>query len=186
MAPNVKKEESENVLMIGTIPITKTTEISLYLDTYRGKRYANIRKFARSAKYTGATKQGIKLSEKNLSDILAVRSGILDRCNSPEEAELCRSRKFPGTDIVLKVTLYEGKYGLDIRAIYKQEDGSEGFGRGIRLPVEKADNILELLAAMAAQFHAADSAEQPRVQEPKNEYPSKKNSDLPPTVKKYF
>ncbi len=99
MAKPMKNQSSEHVTEIGTISITKSTEISFYLDTYRGKRYANIRKFTRSDRYTGATPQGIKLSQRNLTDIIAARDQIIRYSQNPEEIEVLRTPKFVGRDM---------------------------------------------------------------------------------------
>lgn len=177
---------SEQTEVLGIIPVTKTTEINFYLDTYNGKRYANIRKFTRSEKYTGPTPQGIKLSERNLADILAARERIAKVSENPEELEICRTPKFVGKDIVVKVTLYEGKYGLDFREMFKTEDGGEGFGKGIRLKIENAEEALQYLEKMLKTFNLPPSEGPSKVSEPTQMIGSEKDKEKPSDIQKYF
>jgi hypothetical protein len=179
------REASSDLEQIDTIPVSKTTEICFFFDTYHGKRYANIRKFARSDRYTGATKQGIKLSRENLDAIVKSRSGIIDCAGSPEEKELCRSPKIATIDIVVKMVLYEGQYGLDFREIFKTA-GGEGFGKGIRLKFESIPRAMEILEAMMDRFDSRAPETPGQVKEPSPPVDQDASLKLPGHVKRYF
>ena len=46
--------------IVGTVDLSKASEIIFFTDVYKGDEFANIRKFVKSEKYTGPTKSGIK------------------------------------------------------------------------------------------------------------------------------
>ena len=176
--------------VIGDIQVTTTSEILFYLDEYKGKRFANIRKFSKSEKYTGPTKQGIKLTHEILSEVIKNKETIERKLDKLDEGEILRINKSPGRDVVVKYALYKGQYGFDIREMYKTNDG-ESFGKGIRIKIEHTQRALEIMMEMLNRFND-DLAESPQVvKEPPPEKPTrdqkdKKDNNFPDDIEKYF
>jgi hypothetical protein len=176
--------------LIGEIQVTETSEILYYLDRYKGERYANVRKFSKSEKYTGPTKQGIKISYDILSEIILKKEKIISKLNNPDEEEILRINKSNGRDLVIRYVLYKGLYGFDIREMYKTKEG-ERFGNGIRIKLEHTFKALELMAEMLNRFNDDLSETQSIVKEPpldKTDHYQKENNNgnVPKDIDKYF
>lgn len=50
--------------VITSFEITKSTEVNFYYDYFSGRIWANIRKFVKSERYTGPTKDGVKFDPR--------------------------------------------------------------------------------------------------------------------------
>lgn len=134
--------------VIAAFEITKTTEVIFYFDYYRGRIWANIRKFVKSERYTGPTKDGVKFELKHLPSILkALEQADIMRDTMADEVFL-RISKNQSVDLIVHASAYKGTIGIDIREKYRMPDGSEAWGRGLRLDVEYLSDLIRSLMLM--------------------------------------
>ena len=78
----MKEEFNEQV--VDTIELTDAVKIVFYYDFFNEKFWANIRKFVKSKKYTGPTKQGIKFDPAKLPEI----KNAIDKANAALRQQL--------------------------------------------------------------------------------------------------
>jgi len=124
--------------LIGAVPLSDSTEILFYLDTYKNKRYAKMRKFVKTNTYTGPTKSGLNLTPDNLKIIYESLKNISTEITNLEESELCRIliSKFKGIFIFVRIAYYNGNYGIDIREYFEIQNEMQPTKKGVRIPFE--------------------------------------------------
>lgn len=139
---------------IGNIKYNDTTLISFYLDNYKGLRYANIRNIVISKRFSGPTKKGIKLNKAELTEIVELSENLNFELENLEERILGSFRRTnsENREIRVSINLYNGKYGYDIREMYKDKKGEFKFGKGIRIKIEYAEQAIVLLNKMNDKF----------------------------------
>jgi len=133
---------------IGTINLSEATEVIFYLDTYREKHFANIRKFIKSKKYTGPTKSGIKLNKKELQIIYEALRNLSPDLSILEECELCKIQIYNGKFISVRIKSFMGSYGIDIREYIETEKYNGPLKKGVRIPFSYLDNTVLYLEDM--------------------------------------
>lgn len=134
--------------IIGTISLSETSEIIFYIDNYREKQFANIRKFIKSKKYTGPTKSGIKLNKNELRVIPEALKNLSPEIATLEEIELCKIPIYKGKSIVVNIKSFMGRYGIDIREYLETEKYIGPSKKGIRIPFDYLNNAVLYLEDM--------------------------------------
>ncbi|MBR2865158.1 MAG: transcriptional coactivator p15/PC4 family protein [Elusimicrobiaceae bacterium] len=134
---------------IGTLPLDESSEVKFSIDSYRGYRYASIRKYLTSGSYTGATRAGITMTEEIVKAVAPLLAGLPDVPAQVKDVELGKFAKRPGMSVVVRVSTFQGAKGLDFRQ-WQEDNTYKGWTKkGIRLPVEKIKEIKALFAKMA-------------------------------------
>ncbi len=127
---------------IGTISLTESSEIIFYIDSYRGKQFANIRKFVKSKKYTGPSKSGIKLNKTELQKIYESLRNLSVQTDDLQESEICKIPVHKGKSIRVGINFFNGSYGLDIREYLETKKYSGPSRKGVRIPVDCFEDII--------------------------------------------
>ncbi|HXF49469.1 MAG TPA: hypothetical protein VNL73_08625 [Verrucomicrobiae bacterium] len=146
--------------------VTPATEILFYHDFYKGKVWANIRKFSKSDRYTGPTRAGIKFPPEFLPKIIESLEKAEKRKDSLGDEELLRLTKNNFSDLVIQASIYKGTFGIDIREWQKSKQYTGWTKKGIRLPIEYTAKFLDCLKKMIraseglSETSFSDSAEQ--------------------------
>lgn len=125
--------------MIGTIVLSKASEIIFYIDDYKGCEFANIRKFVKSTKYTGPTKSGVKLDKKQLEAICGILTQASVCLEDSKDVELGEVPLSESWFIRVGFTYFNGQYGLDIRQYLKTEKYTGPSKKGVRIPFDCFD-----------------------------------------------
>lgn len=134
--------------VIAAFEITLTTEVIFYFDYYRGRIWANIRKFVKSERYTGPTKDGVKFDLKHLPSILKALEEADTMRDTMADDVFLRISKNRSVDLIVHASTFKGTIGIDIREKYRMPDGSEGWGKGLRLGVEYLSDLIQALKLM--------------------------------------
>ena len=133
---------------IGTLPSGGGSEIKFSIDEYRGHKYASIRKYLQRDSYTGPTKSGITMNGDVLRGVAEVLAKLPKDPKASTEQELGRFAKRPGLVLVVRITLYMNSMGIDLRE-WQDDVAYKGWTkRGIRLPYEHLDKIIQFLGKM--------------------------------------
>lgn len=146
------KEDED--LEVGYIKYDETTIIRFFLNKYKSLAYANIRSYINTDLSSEPTKKGVRLTKKELSEIVTNCSELDLDLNNLEEKIICKIKKEfnKNIEIYVKINLYDGKYGFEIREMFKDKRGDLLYGRGIRINIEYAIKAIELLKQMNEKF----------------------------------
>jgi hypothetical protein len=137
---------------IGSIKIDDENEIRFSADSFKGHKYASVRKYLKNGTYDGPTKAGITLSPEMTVKIAAAIAALPDDPNSAQDAELGKYAKKQGLSVICAVNSYMGLKGLDLRQ-WQEDDRYKGWTKkGIRLPLSQIKEIKELFAKLAQYF----------------------------------
>ena len=142
----MKKVYSEQV--IDAIEITDSVEVVFYYDYFNDKVWANIRKFIKSKKYTGSTKQRIKFDPAKLPEIKNAFDKANDKADTIQDEEFLRIPRSPNRDLVVHASVYKGSPGVDLRIWLKTEKYKGWTKDGIRFPINILPRVLEALQKM--------------------------------------
>jgi hypothetical protein len=135
--------------VITTFEISNSTEVNFYYDFYGGKIWANIRKFAKSERYTGPTKDGVKFEPKYLPNILKALEDADKQRDTMLDEIFLRLSKNKSVDLIVHAASYKGTLGIDLRERFRTPEGVEGWGKGIRLRVEYLTDLIECIKLMS-------------------------------------
>ena len=177
---------------IGLIRLSPSLEVIFYIDTYKGERFANIRKFIRSESYTGPTKKGIKLAKQQLEPIIKALTQISGDLDTIQEGELASIPISEDRHISIRINYFNGEYGLDIRQYIATKKYKGPLKKGIRIPLEYAKNVSAYCQEMLDKFEipeARDTLFEHQDEAPKKKIRSKKNKTvegIPDELQKYF
>ena len=141
--------------IMGTISLAKDSEVIFYLDSYKNKRYANIRKFIKSDKYTGPTKQGIKISQQGINAIYEVLNKLPEKIVCPGESILCNIPINRGVTLSVRIVMFKERLGLDLREYYNTEKYKGPSKKGVRIPIGHLRDVLSYCKNMADKFGEA-------------------------------
>ena len=178
--------------IVGTVDLSKASEIIFYTDVYKGDEFANIRKFVKSEKYTGPTKSGIKLNKEQLHTICGILARAPRNLEKTKDEELGKIKISENLFIWVGFTYFKGQYGLDIRQYLKTEKYTGPSKKGIRIPLDYIDATVGYCERMLALI---GNSKQQEVKAEKQENPSiqkvaiDKNKDVegvPDEYQKYF
>jgi hypothetical protein len=135
--------------VIASFEITKSTEVNFYYDYYSGRIWANIRKFVKSERYIGPTKDGVKFEPKHLPSILKALEEADQRRDTMSDEVFLRLSKNKSVDLIVHASSYKGTVGIDLRERFQMPDGLEGWGKGIRLGVEYLPDLIDCIKRMS-------------------------------------
>jgi hypothetical protein len=135
--------------IIASFEITKSTEVNVYYDYYGGRIWANIRKFVKSERYTGPTKDGVKFEPKHLPSILKALEEAAQQRDTMSDEVFLRLSKNKSADLIVHASSYKGTVGIDLRERFRMPDGLEGWGKGIRLGVEYLSDLIDCIKLMS-------------------------------------
>ena len=142
----MKEEFNEQV--VDTVEITDAVKIIFYYDYYNEKFWANIRKFVKSKKYTGPTRQGIKLDPTKLPEIKNAIEKASARVDMIKNEEFLRIPRTENRDLVVHASDFKGSVGVDIRVWLKTEKYKGWTKDGIRFPLIILPRVLEAFQKM--------------------------------------
>ena len=142
----MKEEFNEQV--VDTIEITDAVKILFYYDYYNEKFWANIRKFVKSKKYTGPTRQGIKFDPAKLPEIKNAIEKANAQADTIKNEEFLRIQRTENRDLVVHASDFKGSIGVDIRVWLKTEKYKGWTKDGIRFPVNTLPRVLEAFQKM--------------------------------------
>ncbi|MBI4386607.1 MAG: transcriptional coactivator p15/PC4 family protein [Elusimicrobia bacterium] len=133
---------------LGAIAVSEETEIKFYVDEYRGYPYASIRTFLKRSGYTGPTKAGITLNSATLDGVIATLSKLPAQPQQLADQELARFPRRPGTELVVRITIYKDTTGIDLREWVEDSTYKGWSKKGVRIPYPGLPKALEYLKGM--------------------------------------
>lgn len=142
----------EILTQIGSLVLDDGNEIKFSVDSYRGHKYVSVRKYLKTETYSGPTKAGITLSPEIVGKIAQALNTLPQDIAQIQDGELGKYAKRQGLSIVLRISSYMGSKGIDLRQ-WQEDDAYKGWTKkGIRLPIEKLEEIKKLFAVMVKYF----------------------------------
>ena len=132
---------------VGTIALNETTDLRFYVDEFKGFRYGSIRTFMRGDTYSGPTKSGVTMNPKILAGMIEVLSALPKEAPSAEK-ELARYPKKMGVELVVRVTLFKGAAGVDVREWVDDAEYKGWSKKGVRVGWNDLPKAVSLLKEM--------------------------------------
>lgn len=145
-------KDFENMEIIGKLEISPTADLVFSVSAFKGRYYANIRKFQHTERYNGPTKSGLALRSDHLEWLIKELSSLQNEVPKLQEAEIVRTSKRQDTDMIIQTTPprdTDGLVQLDIREYVKSERYSGPTKKGIRFGIDTLSQVLSLLKAQA-------------------------------------
>lgn len=133
---------------VGNIKIEDGNEIKFTVDSFKGHKYVSIRKYLKSDGYSGPTKAGITLSPEMVGKISAAISALPDDYKQIQDVEMGKYAKKQGLSIICRVSTFMNTKGIDLRQWQEDESYKGWTKKGIRLPVEKIQEIKQLFVKL--------------------------------------
>lgn len=153
--------ESDDIL--GTIDLSRSSRLVFSVRSWKGKTYANIRKFVDTAKYKGFTKSGLALSPEVLVELIAVLQRLQGYTPKAQQEEFARVTKHGFADIVIALVVPDDLKSLpsiDIREFVNSPEYTGFTKKGVRFPLDKLGEVISLLQLQAEKLGAI-SQQQP-------------------------
>lgn len=132
---------------LGAVALSETSELKFYVDEFKGHRYGSIRTFIRGEAYSGPTKAGVTLNARVLEETLPALEK-LPAAAPVEESELVRIPKKAGVELVVRVTLYQGLAGIDLREWLAEPEYTGWSKKGVRVPYKDLAAMIGYLRQM--------------------------------------
>jgi len=140
--------EEHNEQLVDTIEMTESVKIVFFYDYFNDKVWANIRKFVKSKKYTGPTKQGIKFDPAKLAEIKNAFEKAHAQADTIKDEEFLRVPRSPNRELVVHASVYKGSLGVDLRVWLITEKYKGWTKDGIRFPINILPRVMEALQKM--------------------------------------
>jgi hypothetical protein len=136
--------------VVATLKISETSELVFYLDCWRERTWANVRKFLHGERYVGATKAGVKLELDAVPQIVGVLSSMCSCAADIEQREYLRLPAAGNQFVALRGSLYKGMLGADLRVWFSRADDALPTKKGVRIPIELLPEAVECFRQLAA------------------------------------
>lgn len=172
----------------GCIELTDSSEVIFFTDIFKGNKYANIRKFIKTQKYTGPTKQGIKLNGDQLQKIIDKLKTIPKEIHAIETQEVLSIPSYQNKHIKVNVDFYRGQYWIDFRVYYETEFFKGPTKKGVKIPFHYLMDTIRYLEEMNNHINCVSIETKNDRQEviPEESEEGEKIEGVPDEYKKYF
>lgn len=137
-----------NVELIGSIELSPGTSYGFSLGEFNGKSYASITKFIISKNADPKPVGGLTLSTDDFKKMVMLMDTQLETLLAAEETELGIIQLKAGERLRIAVTVFNDKYGVDLRKYVEVGEEYVPTKKGVRIPVEDVDTLMEYLQAM--------------------------------------
>lgn len=135
---------------LGAIALSENSELKFYVDEYKGHRYGSIRTFVKGDAYSGPTKAGVTLNARVLEETIPVLVKLPAEPSATEDQELARVPKKLGVELVVRITLYKGTIGIDLREWVDEAEYKGWSKKGVRVPYKDLAAMVGYLGQMKA------------------------------------
>ena len=135
---------------LGAVPLSESSELKFYVDEFKGHRYGSIRTFVKGDAYSGPTKAGVTLNARVLEETIPVLEKLPAEPSDTEDRELVRVPKKMGVELVVRITLYKGTVGIDLREWVEEAEYKGWSKKGVRVPYNSLAAMVGYLREMKA------------------------------------
>ncbi len=136
---------SESNDIIGEVAISDAEKIIVSITKWKSEYYVDIRKFINSFRYTGPTKQGVRIHLKGLKKIINVLSDNNLDGSYDDNYIIGVVPRDSDRDIVLKTSMFTGNLKLDIRERISSRGKVFYTKKGITIPTRNIKHLKEVL-----------------------------------------
>ena len=176
----------DDIEVLGTIPLSQSSEIVFSVTAYKGVYYANIRKFVETDRYSGPTKSGITLRYDTLNSLIELLAKFLQSMPELPDEEIGRISKSQSSTLIVRLIYPEGNdavCSIDIRE-HITRDTYEGWSKkGIRIKLDQLRPALQVMQTAAKHLEAKRDAPLPLFEETSVESHGKQGkSERPETI----
>lgn len=133
---------------LGATPLSDSSELKYYVDEFKGHRYGSIRTFVKGDAYSGPTKAGVTLNARILDEAIPVLEKLPAEPAAAEDRELLRVPKKAGVELVVRITLYKGTVGIDLREWVEEAEYKGWSKKGVRVPYKDLPAMIGYLRQM--------------------------------------
>ena len=150
---------------LGRIVLHPAANLVFTISHWKGRQYANIRKFISTAKYTGPTKAGLALGGQVLVEVIDALCQLQSAVTGVHGREFARISKRGEVDIVVSTVDPDDLQALpavDVREHYDTPEYAGPTKKGIRFNWENLPEVIALMRIQAGRL-GAEHNEQPRL-----------------------
>ena len=158
---------------IGTVDLNATNRLVFTLTYWKGRQYANVRKFVSSPKYSGPTKSGLALPGEMLVNLTQALEQLQAEVPGAEQREHFRLPKRDDVNVVVATVPPDDLKSLPSVDIREHIDTPEYTGptkKGIRFSWDKLPEVVALLKTLARQMATEESQQRPLFPDAKPEW----------------
>jgi Transcriptional Coactivator p15 (PC4) len=130
---------------IGEIQLSASESIIFSISRWKSEYGLNIRKHIDTYRYSGPTKQGIRIHKKGLYKILDCLTKTALERSKLDQPILGVIAKSADIDIVIQISSFSGMEKLDIRETINSKDQSYFTKKGLSIPVERVNDLKVIL-----------------------------------------
>jgi len=146
-----KSSDNPEPITVGSIPATGNSDIRFYVSKYRGKLYGHVRKYVKTESYAGPTQAGVTMTKEGLDQVVKAIEPLRVQ-DKPGEQELARIERGPGLQLVVRISLYKEKAGIDLREWVETESYTGWSKKGVRIPYDHLPQVQQYLSKMLVFF----------------------------------
>ena len=126
---------------IGKLVLSEQEEVHFSIDAYRGYRYVSVRRYLRTDKFVGPTRDGVTFTPEMIRALVPVLNQLPAEEKQMKLGQIAKLAKRAGICVVVTVAEFRGQRGLELR----QWEQDKGFTKkGIWLPLSKWTEIRKL------------------------------------------
>lgn len=138
--------------ILGSIDLNRSSRLVFSVRPWKGKTYANVRKFVDTAKFKGFTKSGLAMAPEILVDVMAVLQRLHGYTPKAQQEEFARVSKHGFADIVIGLVVPDDLKSLpsvDVREFVDSPTYTGFTKKGVRFPLDKLGEAIALLQLQA-------------------------------------
>jgi len=176
---------------LGTVVLQPSVRLVFTISRWKGRQYANVRKYVATAKYEGPTKSGLAMTAEVLVSVIEALQRLQGEVTRVTDQEFARISKRSEVDIVVSTVAPDDVQSLpnvDIREFLNSADYTGPTKKGIRFPWQKLPEVIAVMQTQASQLRADHSQarrlfpDKPRWVEQVETAEERKPSDFDPVL----
>jgi len=147
---------------IGTIELGSSSRLVFAVKWWKGRQYANVRKFVDSSRYSGPTKSGLAMAGDVLVTVIESLGRLKVEVPGAEQMTFARVPKGGDREIVVTVMPPDDLKGLpsvDIREYVNAPNYQGPTKKGVRFAWDKLTEFITILESQARQLGTTEKAQ---------------------------
>jgi hypothetical protein len=147
--------------VVGTLQLGRSTSLIFSIQSWKGRTFAQVRKFVSTEKYEGPTKAGLMMGGDVLVAVIEALQRLKAEVPGPKETEFARIPKSRDTTLVVKTIPPDDLKSLpsvDIREFVESPGYTGWTKKGVRFPWDKLSEFVAILESLAKRLGATEKA----------------------------
>jgi hypothetical protein len=159
---NLRMAQRQDSNTVGEVGLGPTTRLVFSISNRSGQRFAHVRKFADTARYSGPTPSGFTIAGDQLSHLVAILRGLAGSVPAAGQSQLGIVRKNKSGEFRVQLVCPDDDMPLPSIDIREHVTTASYVGftkKGIRFPWDKLPEILNQFEVQLAALGLAEKSE---------------------------